>query len=135
MQHKDSCSSQAFSRKISASFAGILRGVSRTGCLLTDLLRWRLPAAQDLKRSWQVAERLEYGMVGVNETAITAEVAPFGGIKHSGLGREHSKYGLEEFLYIKYIQVWALSPSPPASSDSRRVASRLRWPPLLPATY
>jgi hypothetical protein len=71
------------------------------------LLRWQLPAAQDLKRSWQVAERLEYGMVGVNETAITAEVAPFGGIKHSGLGREHSKYGLDEFLYIKYIQVQA----------------------------
>ncbi|KAK9907600.1 hypothetical protein WJX75_006819 [Coccomyxa subellipsoidea] len=60
---------------------------------------------KDLKRSWQVAERLEYGMVGVNETAITAEVAPFGGIKHSGLGREHSKYGLDEFLYIKYIQM------------------------------
>ncbi|CAL8462841.1 g2375 [Coccomyxa elongata] len=60
---------------------------------------------KDLKRSWQVAERLEYGMVGVNETAITSEVAPFGGIKHSGLGREHSKYGLDEFLYIKYVQM------------------------------
>ncbi len=44
-----------------------------------------------MKRSWQVAERLEYGMIGVNETAITSEVAPFGGIKHSGLGREHRK--------------------------------------------
>lgn len=60
---------------------------------------------QDLKRAWQVAEQLEYGMVGVNEVAITSEVAPFGGIKESGLGREHSKYGLDEFLYIKYIQV------------------------------
>ena len=71
----------------------------------THQLRWQLLLAQDLKRSWQVAERLEYGMVGVNEVAITSEVAPFGGIKHSGLGREHSKYGLDEFLYIKYIQV------------------------------
>ncbi len=49
-------------------------------------------------------------MVGVNEVAITSEVAPFGGIKHSGLGREHSKYGLDEFLYIKYIQVRTASP-------------------------
>jgi succinate-semialdehyde dehydrogenase/glutarate-semialdehyde dehydrogenase len=58
-----------------------------------------------------VAEALEYGMVGVNEVAITSEVAPFGGIKHSGLGREHSKYGLDEFLNIKYIQVRAVWPT------------------------
>lgn len=69
------------------------------------IVMWQWLAVQDLKRSWQVAERLEYGMVGVNETAITSEVAPFGGIKHSGLGREHSTYGLDEFLYIKYVQV------------------------------
>ena len=56
---------------------------------------------QDLKRSWKVAEELEYGMIGVNEVGITSEVAPFGGIKHSGIGREHSKYGMDEFLYIK----------------------------------
>ncbi len=49
------------------------------------------PALQDLKRSWQVAEALEFGMVGVNEVGITSEVAPFGGIKHSGIGREHAK--------------------------------------------
>jgi len=72
---------------------------------------------QDLKRSWQVAERLEYGMVGVNEVAITSEVAPFGGIKHSGLGREHSKYGLDEFLYIKYIQVRCLHLFYPGPSE------------------
>ena len=40
-------------------------------------------------------------MIGVNEVGITSEVAPFGGIKHSGIGREHSKYGMDEFLYIK----------------------------------
>ena len=44
-------------------------------------------------------------MVGVNEVGITSEVAPFGGIKHSGLGREQSHYGLDEFMYIKYVQV------------------------------
>ncbi|CAL5223342.1 g5844 [Coccomyxa viridis] len=60
---------------------------------------------KDLKRSWKVAEELEYGMIGVNEVGITSEVAPFGGIKHSGIGREHSKYGMDEFLYIKYIQM------------------------------
>ena len=52
-------------------------------------------------------------MVGVNEVNITSEVAPFGGIKHSGLGREQSHYGLDEFMYIKYIQVRAdLAPLP-----------------------
>ena len=60
---------------------------------------------QDLGRAWKVAEQLEYGMVGVNDVAITSEVAPFGGIKESGLGREHSKYGMDEFLYIKYVQM------------------------------
>jgi succinate-semialdehyde dehydrogenase / glutarate-semialdehyde dehydrogenase len=58
---------------------------------------------QDLARSWRVAEALEYGMVGLNEVAITSEVAPFGGMKQSGLGREHSKYGLHEFLDIKFL--------------------------------
>ena len=58
-------------------------------------------ALQDLRRSWKVAEALEFGMVGVNEVGITSEVAPFGGIKHSGIGREHSKYGMDEFLYTK----------------------------------
>ncbi|EFN58977.1 hypothetical protein CHLNCDRAFT_48452 [Chlorella variabilis] len=58
---------------------------------------------RDLSRAWQVAERLEYGMVGVNEVAITSEVAPFGGVKQSGLGREQSKYGLAEFQDIKTV--------------------------------
>ncbi len=59
--------------------------------------------ARDLGRVWRVAERLEYGMVGVNTGLITTEVAPFGGVKESGLGREGSKYGVEEYVEVKYI--------------------------------
>ena len=58
---------------------------------------------RDIGRVWRVAEALESGMVGVNTGLISTEVAPFGGVKESGLGREGSKYGLEEFLEIKYI--------------------------------
>jgi len=68
---------------------------------------------QDLKRSWKVAEELEYGMIGVNEVSITSEVAPFGGIKHSGIGREHSKYGMDEFMYIKCAALHHSHPLPP----------------------
>lgn len=59
--------------------------------------------SRDLGRVWRVAERLEYGMVGINTGLISTEVAPFGGVKQSGLGREGSKYGAEEFLEIKYL--------------------------------
>ncbi len=58
---------------------------------------------QDYKRQWRVAESLEYGMVGINTGLISNEIAPFGGIKQSGLGREGSKYGIEEYLEIKYL--------------------------------
>jgi len=58
---------------------------------------------RDIGRVWRVAEALESGMVGVNTGIISTEVAPFGGVKESGLGREGSKYGIEEFLEIKYI--------------------------------
>jgi len=58
---------------------------------------------EHMTRSWRVAEALEYGMVGVNETAIGADIIPFGGIKESGQGREGSKYGLDDYLEIKYI--------------------------------
>lgn len=54
-------------------------------------------------RQWRVGEQLEYGMVGINTGAISNEVAPFGGIKQSGLGREGSKFGIEEYLEIKYL--------------------------------
>jgi succinate-semialdehyde dehydrogenase / glutarate-semialdehyde dehydrogenase len=59
--------------------------------------------SRDIGRIWRVAEALEYGMVGVNSGLITTEVAPFGGVKQSGLGREGSKYGCEEFVEVKYI--------------------------------
>ncbi|TCS34364.1 succinate-semialdehyde dehydrogenase/glutarate-semialdehyde dehydrogenase [Paucimonas lemoignei] len=58
---------------------------------------------RDIGRVWRVAEKLEYGMVGVNEGLISTEVAPFGGIKESGNGREGSKYGIEDYLEIKYL--------------------------------
>ncbi|KAL3627136.1 Succinate-semialdehyde dehydrogenase, mitochondrial [Castilleja foliolosa] len=57
----------------------------------------------NMQRSWRVAEALEYGLVGVNEGLISTEVAPFGGVKQSGLGREGSKYGMDEYLEIKYV--------------------------------
>jgi len=58
---------------------------------------------KDLRRAWRIAEQLEYGMIGLNEVSITSEVAPFGGMKQSGLGREQSKYGLDEFLEKKFV--------------------------------
>ena len=58
---------------------------------------------RDIGRIWRVAEALDYGMVGINTGLISTEVAPFGGVKESGLGREGSKYGLDEFLEIKYL--------------------------------
>ncbi len=59
--------------------------------------------SQDIHRIWRVSEGLEYGMVGVNTGIISTEVAPFGGVKESGMGREGSKYGIEEYLEIKYL--------------------------------
>ncbi|MFL0796938.1 MAG: NAD-dependent succinate-semialdehyde dehydrogenase [Cellvibrionaceae bacterium] len=58
---------------------------------------------RDIGRSWRVSEALEYGMVGVNEVGITYDVIPFGGVKESGIGREGSKYGVEDYLETKYI--------------------------------
>jgi len=59
--------------------------------------------SRDVARCWRVGEALEYGMIGVNTGLISNEVAPFGGIKQSGLGREGSKYGIEDYLEIKYL--------------------------------
>ncbi|MCV5791732.1 aldehyde dehydrogenase family protein, partial [Escherichia coli] len=59
--------------------------------------------AQNMSRVFRVAEALEYGMVGINTGLISNELAPFGGIKSSGLGREGSKYGIEDYLEIKYL--------------------------------
>lgn len=59
--------------------------------------------ANDMSKIWRVAEALEYGMVGVNRTVISSALIPFGGIKQSGMGKEGSKYGLDNYLIIKYI--------------------------------
>ncbi len=59
--------------------------------------------SRDIGRVWRVAEALEYGMVGINTTLLSNEVAPFGGVKQSGFGREGSTYGLDEYLEIKYL--------------------------------
>jgi succinate-semialdehyde dehydrogenase / glutarate-semialdehyde dehydrogenase len=58
---------------------------------------------RDLGRVWRVAEALEYGIVGINTGIISTEVAPFGGVKESGIGREGSKYGIEDYLVVKYL--------------------------------
>jgi succinate-semialdehyde dehydrogenase/glutarate-semialdehyde dehydrogenase len=59
--------------------------------------------SRDIARVWRVAEQLEYGMVGINTGLISNEVGPFGGVKQSGLGREGSKYGIDEYLELKYL--------------------------------
>jgi succinate-semialdehyde dehydrogenase/glutarate-semialdehyde dehydrogenase len=58
---------------------------------------------RDIGRVWRVAEALDYGIVGVNEGIISTEIAPFGGVKESGLGREGSHYGIDDYLEIKYL--------------------------------
>ena len=64
--------------------------------------------ARDLGRVWRVAEALEFGIVGINEGIISTELAPFGGVKQSGLGREGSRHGMEEFLEMKYLMMGGL---------------------------
>ncbi len=59
--------------------------------------------ARDIGRVWRVAEALEYGIVGINEGIISTEVAPFGGVKESGIGREGSRYGIEDYIELKYL--------------------------------
>jgi succinate-semialdehyde dehydrogenase/glutarate-semialdehyde dehydrogenase len=58
---------------------------------------------RDLGRSWRVSEALEYGIVGLNTGIISTEVAPFGGVKESGFGREGSKYGILDYTELKYV--------------------------------
>jgi succinate-semialdehyde dehydrogenase/glutarate-semialdehyde dehydrogenase len=64
--------------------------------------------SRDVGRIFRVAEAMETGIVGANVGIISTEVAPFGGVKQSGLGREGSKYGLEEFLEVKYLLLGGL---------------------------
>jgi succinate-semialdehyde dehydrogenase/glutarate-semialdehyde dehydrogenase len=64
--------------------------------------------ARDVRRIFRVMEGLEYGIIGVNEGIISTEVAPFGGMKESGMGREGSKYGIDDFVEIKYVALGGL---------------------------
>lgn len=64
--------------------------------------------SRDLGRVWRVAERLEFGIVGINEGATATEIAPFGGVKESGIGREGSHHGIDEFLELKYLLMGGL---------------------------
>jgi succinate-semialdehyde dehydrogenase/glutarate-semialdehyde dehydrogenase len=59
--------------------------------------------SRDVGRVWRVSEALEYGIVGINTGFISTEVAPFGGMKESGIGREGSKYGIDDWVEIKYL--------------------------------
>ena len=65
---------------------------------------------RDLARSWRVQEALEYGIVGVNTGIFSTEVAPLGGVKESGLGREGSRHGIDEYTEMKYVCVGGLTP-------------------------
>ena len=59
--------------------------------------------SSDIGQVWRVADQLECGVVGINEGIVSSEVAPFGGVKQSGFGREGSKYGIDDYLSLKYI--------------------------------
>jgi succinate-semialdehyde dehydrogenase/glutarate-semialdehyde dehydrogenase len=65
--------------------------------------------SRDIARVWRVADRLETGIVGINEGALASEAAPFGGVKESGYGREGSRYGLEDYMHTKYMCQGSLS--------------------------
>ena len=65
--------------------------------------------ARDINRVWRVAEGLDFGIVGINEGLISYAAAPFGGMKESGTGREGSKYGMDEYLEIKYLCLGGIS--------------------------
>jgi succinate-semialdehyde dehydrogenase/glutarate-semialdehyde dehydrogenase len=69
---------------------------------------------QDMSRIWRVSEALEYGMVAVNEGTVSSEAAPFGGVKESGIGREGSRYGLDEYVEIKYVGIGGIAQEPAA---------------------
>jgi succinate-semialdehyde dehydrogenase/glutarate-semialdehyde dehydrogenase len=79
--------------------------------------------ARDISRVWRVAEALEAGMVGINTGLISTEVAPFGGVKQSGLGREGSKYGLEDFMETKYLCMGIETSAPAAKQQPGSTAA------------
>jgi succinate-semialdehyde dehydrogenase/glutarate-semialdehyde dehydrogenase len=65
--------------------------------------------ARDIGRIWRVSEALDYGIIGINEGIISTEVAPFGGVKESGIGREGSRYGIDDYLEIKYLNMGGIN--------------------------
>ena len=87
--------------------------------------------SRDIGRIWRVAEALEYGIVGINEGIISTEIAPFGGMKESGIGREGSKYGIEEFLEVKYLCMGGIDRWPTAVC---RTGRDLQTSPAPPST-
>ena len=64
--------------------------------------------SRDIGRVWRVSEALDYGIVGINTGFISTEVAPFGGVKESGIGREGSKYGIDDWVELKYLAMAGL---------------------------
>ena len=68
--------------------------------------------SRELSQVWRVSEELECGLVGVNEGLLSSEAVPFGGIKQSGIGKEGSKYGIEDYLNIKYVCIGNVEPEP-----------------------
>ena len=68
--------------------------------------------SRDVGRVWRVSEGLEYGIVGINTGFISTEVAPFGGMKESGIGREGSKYGIDEWVELKYLALGGIEAAP-----------------------
>ncbi len=98
---------RVFSEEIFGPVAPIFRFDSESDVIdLANDTQYGLAAyfySRDIGRVWRVAERLEYGMVGINEAVISNEMAPFGGVKESGTGREGSMYGIEDYLDIKYL--------------------------------
>lgn len=99
--------SQIFKEEIFGPVASIFRFETETDAIkLANDTQFGLAAyfyGRDISRIWRVAEALEYGIVGINEGIISTEVAPFGGVKESGNGREGSKYGMDDYLEIKYL--------------------------------
>jgi len=98
---------QCFSNEIFGPVAGLFRFSSEEEAIkLANDTPYGLAAyfyTRDMSRLWRVGEALEYGMVGANEARFTSEIMPFGGVKESGIGREGSKYGIEEYLEPKYL--------------------------------
>lgn len=98
---------QIFSEEIFGPVAPIFRFETESEAIeLANSTQFGLAAyfyGRDISRVWRVAEALEFGIVGINEGIISTEVAPFGGVKESGNGREGSKYGMDDYLEIKYL--------------------------------